>query len=142
MTNIEKLYQSIESEKQRSAWDKGVTKYALELVEQLSEQINGGYFEELDLTESKKVRAALLNGAVDWSQYSWGGCSLIYDSDIAERLCSPSELKKTRNGERRPNSREEWLDTQARALFQAANRVCRHIRTLEKSGDISYTMPF
>lgn len=142
MENIEKLYQSIESEKQRSAWDKGVTKYALELVEQLGEQINGGYFEELDLTESKKVRTALLNGAADWSQYSWGGCSLIYDSDIAERLCNPSELKKTRNGERRPNSREEWLDTQARALFQAANRVCRHIRTLEKSGAISYTVPF
>lgn len=142
MENIEKLYQSIESEKQRSAWDKGVTKYALELVEQLGEQINGGYFEELDLTESKKVRAALLNGAADWSQYSWGGCSLIYDSDIAERLCNPSELKKTRNGERRPNSLEEWLDTQARALYQAANRICRHIRTLEKSGAISYTVPF
>lgn len=142
MKNIEKLYKSIESEKQRSAWDKGVTKYALELVEQLGEQINDGYFEELDLTESKKVRAALLNGAANWSQYSWGGCSLIYDSDIAERLCNPSELKKTRNGERRPNSREEWLDTQARALFQAANRVCRHIRTLEKSGAISYTVPF
>lgn len=142
MTNIEKLYQSIESEKQRSAWDKGVTQYALELVEQLGEQINGGYFEELDLTESKKVRAALLNGAADWSQYSWGGSALIYNSDIAERLCNPSELKKTRNGERRPNSREEWLDTQARALFQAANRVCRHIRTLEKSGAISYTVPF
>lgn len=142
MTNIEKLYQSIESENQRSAWDKGVTKYALELVDQLGEQINGGYFEELDLTESKKVRAALLKGAADWSQYSWGGCSLIYDGDIAERLCCPSELKKTRNGERRPNSREEWLDTQARALFQAANRVCRHIKTLEKSGAISYTTPF
>lgn len=142
MTNIEKLYQSIESEKQRSAWDKGVSAYALELVEQLGEQIGGGYFEELDLTEPKKVRAALLNGAVNWSQYSWGGCSLIYDGDIAERLCCPSELKKTRNGERRPNSREEWLDVQARALFQAANRVCRHIRTLEKSGAISYTTPF
>ena len=137
MGNIEKLYQSIENEKQRSAWDKGVTAYALELVEQLGEQIGGGYFDELELSEPKKVRAALLNGAADWSQYSWGGCSLIYDRDIAERLCCPSELKKTRNGERRPNSREEWLDTQARALFQAANRVCRHIRTLEKSGAIS-----
>lgn len=142
MTNIEKLYQSIESEKHRSAWDKGVTQYALEMVKQLGEQINGGYFEELDLTESKKVRTALLNGAENWSQYSWGGCSLIYNSDIAERLCCPSELKKTRNGERRPNSREEWLDVQARALHQAANRICRHIRTLEKSGAISYTTPF
>ena len=142
MTNIEKLYQSIENEKQHSAWNKGVSAYALELVEQLGEQIGGGYFDELDLSEPKKVRAALLNGAADWSQYSWGGSALIYNGDIAERLCSPSELKKTRNGERRPNGREEWLDTQARALYQAANRVCRHIRHLEKSGDISYTIPF
>ena len=141
MGNIEKLYQSIESEKQRSAWDKGVSAYALELVEQLGEQIGGGYFDELNLSEPKKVRAALLNGAADWSQYSWGGCSLIYDGDIAERLCCPSELKKTRNGERRPNSREEWLDVQARALYQAANRICRHIRTLEKSGCILYEIP-
>lgn len=137
MESIEKLYQSIESEKQRSAWDKGVTEYALELVEQLGEQIDGGYFEESGLSEPKKIRVALLNGATNWSQYSWGGCSLVYDSDIAERLCCPSELKKTRNGERRPNSQEEWLDVQARALHQAANRVCRHIRSLERSGVIS-----
>ena len=141
MTNIEKLYQSIESEKQRSAWNKGVTQYALEMVEQLGEQISNGHFDELDLSDSKKVRAALLNGAENWSQYSWGGCSLIYDGDIAERLCCPSELKKTRNGGRRPNIREEWLDVQTRALYQAANRICRHIRTLEKSGDILYEIP-
>lgn len=140
--NLEKLYTSIEEEKQRSAWNKGVTEYALEMVEELAEQISGGYFDELDLTDSKKVRAALLNGAADWSQYSWGGSALIYNGDIAERLCSPSELKKTRNGERRPNSREEWLDTQARALFQAANRVCRHLSKLNKSGALSYDIPF
>ena len=130
MTNIEKVYQSIENEKQRSAWNKGVNEYALELVEQLGEQISNGYFNELDLSDFKKVRAALLNGAADWSQYSWGGSSLIYDCDIAERLCTPSELKKTRNGERRPNSREEWLDTQARALYQACNRVSRLYRSI------------
>ena len=151
MTNIEKVYQSIENEKQRSAWNKGVNEYALELVEQLGEQISNGYFDELDLSDSEKVRAALLNGARDWqhpdneyaawSTYSWGGSALIYNGDIAERLCTPSELKKTRNGERRPNSREEWLDVQARALFQAANRICRHIRTLEKSGYILYEIP-
>ena len=151
MTNIEKLYQSIENEKQHSAWNKGVTKYALELVEQLGEQIRDGYFDELDLSDPKKVRAAMLNGARDWkhpndeyaawSTYSWGGSALIYDCDIAERLCTPSELKKTRHGERRPNSREEWLDTQARALYQAARRVCRHIKALEKSGYILYEIP-
>lgn len=67
--------------------------------------------------------ADLLNGASNWSQYSWGGCSLIYDRDIAERTCNPSELKKTRNCERKPNSRKEYLDVQARALFQAAQRI-------------------
>ena len=141
MTNIEKVYQSIANEKQRSAWDKGVTEYALELVDQLAEQIRDGYFDELDLSDPKKVQATLLNGAADWSQYSWGGSALIYDGDIAGRLCTPSELKKTRHGERMPNSREEWLDVQARALYQAANRICRHIRTLEKSGDILYEIP-
>ena len=133
MGNIEKLYRSIENEKQRSAWDKGVTRYALELVEQLGEQIGENINPE-ELLKPRVLRTLLLNGAADWSQYSWGGCSLIYNSDIAERLCCPSELKKNRNGEFRPNSREEWLDVQARALFQAANRVYRHIRTLEKSG--------
>lgn len=70
-----------------------------------------------------------------------GGCSLIYDSDIAERLCCPSELRKTHNGERRPNSKEEWLDTQARALTQAANRVCRHIHNIDKNGGFLYEIP-
>lgn len=138
--NIEKLRESIAAEKQRSAWDKGVTQYALELVDELAEQIGGGYVDPAELVNPRALRAALLNGAKNWGQYSWGGCSLIYDSDIASRLCCPSELKKTRNGERRPNSQEEWLDVQARALHRAANRICRHIRSLERSGAISYTI--
>lgn len=131
---VNRLYESIENEKQRSAWNKGVTLYALELLEELKTSIDGGYFDAADIASPKLLEEALLNGAADWSQYSWGGCSLIYDGDIAERLCSPSELKKTRNGERRPNSREEWLDTQARALYQACNRIKRHTRNLSAEG--------
>ena len=130
--NIEKLRESIAAEKQRSAWDKGVTQYALELVDELAEQIGGGYVDPAELAKPRILRAALLNSAKDWREYSWGGCSLIYDPDIASRLCCPSELKKTRNGERRPNGREEWLDVQGRALFQAANRVYRHLTALVK----------
>ena len=125
---VNKIYESIENEKQRSAWSKGVTLYALELVESLEEAINGGYFNEEDLNAPKMLKKALLNGADSWSQFSWGGCSLVYNEDIAKRLCSPSELKKCKHGERKPNSSEEWLDTQARALFQACNRVLRHAR--------------
>ena len=126
---LDQVAAELESRKDRSAWDKGVTVYALELVEELKER---AAYEGRNPEPGKECREWMLNGAADWNQYSWGGCSLIYDSDIAERLCTPSELKKTRHGERRPNSREEWLDVQARALFQAANRICRHIRTLEK----------
>lgn len=116
---------AIESAKARSAWNRGVIAYALELIEELEEAIAGGYFDAEDIESPKLLERQLLNGASDWSQYSWGGCSLIYNEDIAERLCTPSELKKTRNGERRPNSREEWLDAQARALRQAAHHIQR-----------------
>ena len=54
----------------------------------------------------------------------YGACSLIYDEDIAKRLCTPSELKRTNNGDRNPSSRETWLDMQARALSVAFRRIC------------------
>ena len=121
-TVFEEIRAELEARKDRSACDRGVTAYALELVDELEEL---AAYEGRNPETVKECREWMLNGASDWSQYSWGGSSLIYDSDIAERLCNPSELKKTRHGERRPNSREEWLDTQARALYQACERVSR-----------------
>ena len=122
---LDKVAAELEARKDRSAWNKGVTMYALELVEELRER---AAYEGRNPEPGKECREWMLNGAQDWNQYSWGGSSLIYDGDIAERLCTPSELKKTRHGERRPNSREEWLDVQARALYQACNRVERIYR--------------
>lgn len=117
--------------KDRSAWKEGVTIYALEILDNLEEQIDDGYLTE-DIFESPKLLdKAMLNGAKDWNQYSWGGCSLIYDGDIAERLCTPSELKRTKNGERRPNHNEEWLDVQTRALYQAARKIRVVVNTLK-----------
>lgn len=130
---INEAYDIINAKRERSAWDRGVKEYAAELLDQLDEDIRGGWFDAEDLNSPKLVTRALLNGADDWKMYSWGGCSLIYDGDIAERLCNPSELKKTRNGERRPNASEEWLDTQARALGQAASRVREAIAKASKS---------
>ena len=120
MKNYEYIKNELENRKDRSAWDKGVTIYALELLDEIKESIDYNGKEPETLEELKRIA---LNGAENWDEYSWGGCSLIYNGDIAERLCTPSELKKTRNGERRPNSLEEWLDVQARALRQAYNRI-------------------
>jgi hypothetical protein len=115
MRTIEQIRNIIKSTKTRSAWDRGVNTYALELLEE--------YENNYGPNACAPCEADLLNGASSWKEYSWGGCSLIYNRDIAERLCNPTELKKTRNGEKKPNRSEEWLDVQARALFQAAQRI-------------------
>ena len=129
---INYIREHIENDKtrNRSAWDRGVTAYAMDLLDQLQESVDYGDANLSRILEPRYLRGVLLNGAESWKQYSWGGCSLCYDGDIAERLCTPSELKRTHSGERRPNSREEWLDTQDRALFQAANLIICRVRML------------
>nr|DAQ30217.1 MAG TPA: hypothetical protein [Caudoviricetes sp.] len=117
--DINAITTAINDRKTRSAWDKGVTLYALELLDNIR---------DLPAADNRKeIQNALLNGARDWSEYSWGGCSLIYNGAIAERLCSPSELKRTRGGEWRPSRYEEWLDVQARALYKAFRLICRAV---------------
>lgn len=115
------LLEAINNSKARSAWDKGVKLYAYELVEALE-------VEEIP-QDKAELKSLLLNGAADWKQYSWGGCSLIYDCDIAERLCCPSELKKTKGGELGPGYGREWLDVQTGALIQAYSVICDIVRT-------------
>nr|DAM15149.1 MAG TPA: hypothetical protein [Caudoviricetes sp.] len=110
----------------RSAWDKAVTLYALDLLEDVQEGADN--MERLPLDGAELERWAL-NGASCWEQYSNGGCSICYDADIAARVCTPSELKRTDNGMNNPNSRETWLDVQARALYQACNRIRTICRT-------------
>lgn len=111
----------------RSAWSRAVRLYATELVESLDDSA--------DLSNETLLVKALLNGANTWQQYSEGGCSLVYDADIAERVCSPSELKRCKGGERPPNARENWIECQARALWQAASLVRRAWRVAtEKKG--------
>jgi hypothetical protein len=118
-TNIE-LSELITAMPARSAWKRGVRAYALEMIESAESQ----------LAAVPDLKKELLIGATNWREYSYGGCALIYDSEIAELLCSPSEYRKTRQGERAPNARETWLDVQARALGQAATLIA----TVSKEG--------
>lgn len=103
------LQKRIEATPACSAWSKGVKNAAIDLLDNL---------EGLEITE-----ADLLNGARTWLEYSEGGCGLIYDADIAEAYCTPSELKRCKGGERAPNARESWLELQARALRQASQLI-------------------
>jgi len=123
--NIKTKFETIQSKietiaSERSAWARGVKDYALELMENLEN--NPSLIDEFN--DGMPIREKdLLSGASDWVAYSYGGCSSIYNQDIAERLCTPSELKKARQGERNPNANEDWLQCQARALGQACRLV-------------------
>ena len=112
----EKQYQKIRESKANSAWTRGLREYAIELIDNWDDE---------SVPVSEKI---LLNGARDWSDYSWNGCAYCYDEQIAQRLCTPWELKKTDYGRKKPNKNEKWLDTQARALYQASQLVLRLAR--------------
>ena len=99
----------------RSTWDRAVNIYACEILDNINDIEN--------ISNVAELKKAALNGAENFKEYSYGGFSLICDEDIAKRCCTPSEFKKTKEGSRNPNSRENWLDVQARALFQAYHRI-------------------
>ena len=117
---FEFMRSQINAKRCRSAWDRGVREYALEIIDGIEECAI--YEGELPGNVKECLRYAL-NGAMDWTQYSEGGCSLVYNRQIAERLCTPSELRKTQSGMKDPNPREAWIECQARALYQAWRRV-------------------
>jgi hypothetical protein len=114
----EEIEKALEKVKARSAWGKGVIEYAFDILDNIDDE---------EITEKN-----LLNGAKDWKEYSEGGCALIYDVDICHRLCTPSEIKKTKDGKRRPNKQETWIDVQASALFQAACLILKIKKEVEK----------
>ena len=111
----------------RSAWKKGVKEYADEILNNLEEksQLN----RRLPKDE-KELKEWLLNGARNWAEYSRGGKALVYDCQIAERLCTPSELKRTYGGMLTPNRTESWLDVQTKALRDAYCRIWWKFRFL------------
>ena len=57
-TVLAKAAQTLAQRKDRSAWDKGVTVYALELVEQLADAARGGYIDANDLMAPRMLRCA------------------------------------------------------------------------------------
>ena len=120
----EQLLEAVAAHKAgRSAWSRGVKAYAVEMVEAIDDGA--------DLANEWMLQKALLNGADNWRQYSEGGAALCYNADIAERLCSPSIVKRTKWGMLPPNGLENWLEVQARALWQAHRLIENEWRKIE-----------
>lgn len=130
MKKLEEIRATVKAQKTRGAWAAGVKVYALEILDTIEERSE---YEGHEPETMEELTDYALNGAKDhqkpndiyraWSVASWGGSYLIYDGDICRRLCTKTEQKQTNGGNRRPNKREEWLDVQARALFQAYNLI-------------------
>ena len=114
--------EQLKSEKPaRSAWGRGVQAAAVEIVESVD------YIDELPASY-KPFERALLGDARDWSQYSWGGCSLCCNVEIAERYMTPSGLKRYMAPGHEASEGfggEQLLDMQARALRAACRRAYR-----------------
>lgn len=132
----------------RSRWDRAVIEDAEQMIAEAIENLKDTPEEApRDLTQ---LTAELLNVGIStlkmWGgddgnggirslyqcahESCWGGSHLCYDYDIARHYCTPSELKRNRDGQRRPNTREEWSDVQARAIYQALSKI-RHLWSIE-----------
>ena len=86
MTIYERMTAELQTIRNRSAWERGVNAYALELVEDLAMRAE---YEGRNPETATELVKWLLDGAENWSRYSWGGSALIYNNDIASRLCPP-----------------------------------------------------
>ena len=115
----------INNTKTNSQRKKGILAYALDITQEIWD--NYGRENRLD---EKERHTLALNWAKNRKEYSRWWMSLIYNRDIAKRLCTPSELKKTKNWQYKPNKNEERLDTQERALYQAEQLIAKELRRI------------
>ena len=121
--DTESIRQNLEKEfdnKRLSAWNRGVILYAFDILDEIDD-IQTRY--NVPVPQNKSELKEMLTCHSSWKEYSYGGNSLVYNYDIAERLCTKSEFKKKKEGILMPNNQETWLDVQARALSQAFDKI-------------------
>lgn len=113
-SQVDAIFNRLEAnkDKARSAWKRGCFDYAIYLF-------NTWVTDQAKYNNNIINQEICLNGAYNWNHYSESGSAYIYSAEIAKILCTPSELKRTKNGAKDPNKNETWLDVQGRALSQA-----------------------
>lgn len=101
------------SRAERSYWSRGVASLIRDYAEKVLSEHDGEIISARDFYKLWNCGADSLRDAV------YGGSFDIWNYDIAKRLCTPSKLKKSNEGMRSPNKRENWLDVEIRAMYQA-----------------------
>lgn len=121
----------------RGAKNKAVREYALEILDRV---ITDGDDERREHWSIDKLRDLLLNGAFDyykpydeqahWKRYSEGGCSLIWNIEIAQRVCTDNQYKKLEDKINSGNDTHDWVMIQAGALYEAALLIYKKFNSL------------
>ncbi|MCQ2063413.1 MAG: hypothetical protein MJY99_08785 [Fibrobacter sp.] len=131
---VKEIIKAVSEKKARSKWVKGVKEYALEMLERTiidtekeADRLNAG--ELLNHVGGDRFKIGCFWSPDVWAlckECSWDGKFHIYDDEIAEKLISKSEIARKTNKDgtlKNPNSREQWLDTQARAIYTALHLI-------------------
>ena len=131
MENVytKELRKLVEQIPNTSAYKRGVQKYVVELLDNLEEMAR--IYKRLPKDEYE-LKIWLLKDAMNWNDYSCRGRSLKCNSQIAERLCTPSEFRKKDGGRLAPSRYKTWFDEQSEALCYAYLRIKDKFRLLEK----------
>lgn len=121
--NIEQLKNKLEEEQKhaKGIYQKAICQYAFELVDNIADNYITTPEELGHLENITNLKERALNGATNWSQYSWSGCSLCYNYDILERLFCKSIVKKYENADSVRG--RHLLDYQAAALSRAFSKI-------------------
>lgn len=116
------------SHRPRSAWDKGVKQWALDLLD--------GMDDKAEFSSLTSLLLEALSGSLDWKEYCYDDKGIISDYSIVEAFCTPTEKQRyiSRLGAlRAPNADETWMDVQVKAATQAwdlIERVAKFLQTI------------
>lgn len=115
LIDVKRLVEEAEklSRTERSCWNHGVASLIRDYAKEVLQEHDGEIISARDFYKLWNCGNEALKDAV------YGGYFDIWNYDIAKRLCTPSELKKSNEGMRRPNKCEEWIDVEVRAVYQA-----------------------
>lgn len=106
----------------RNRWRRVVKSYALDLIEDhLLDDPNA-------VTSAAGVRSLLLNGAGNAERYSWGGCSIVYTTQIWARLLPPSWAARKEGADTLTKSEARRLVGALSSYWAAGNEKLRERR--------------
>lgn len=115
LIDVKKLVAEAEkmSRTERSYWNRGVASLIRDYGDEVLGEHDGEIISARDFYKLWNCGAETLRDAV------YDGSFDIWKYDIAKRLCTPSKFKKSNEGMRRPNKRQDWIDVELIAVQQA-----------------------